>query len=127
MDGRANGGNGFHSLNKIQGKRPESQPDAGPVARFLEIAAKENGIEPDLGTPEDEIYTLEMFRAMQGVSDNDDEQPSQPSVEAPAAPAEAPMAEGGLMAMAAAGDEPAGPDTQASMLGYDAEDDNELG
>jgi len=96
---------------------------AGPVARFLEIAAKENGIEPDLGVPEEPIYTLEMFRAMQGVSDNE----NKPPVEQPAEPAAAPMEDGGLMAMAAAADEPATPDTQASMLGYDAEDDNELG
>jgi hypothetical protein len=87
---------------------------AGPIARFLEIAAKENGIEANLGTPEEEIYTLEMFRAMQGVSDNADE----PPVEPPAAP----PADGGLMAMGAETDAPADPDTQAAMLGLNEED-----
>jgi len=89
---------------------------AGPVARFIEIAAKENGIEAELGTPEEEIYTLEMFQAMQGVLDNEDEPPA----EQPAAP----PTEGGLMAMGAETGTPAtaDPDTQAAMLGLNEED-----
>ena len=94
---------------------------AGPVARYIDIMAKKNGIDAKLGTPEEKIYTVEMFEAMTGggMDDMDEDSPE-------AATEDATAPQSGLMGVApeiAPEAAPAG--VQSAMLGYSDDEEEE--
>lgn len=97
---------------------------AGPIARYLQILAKENGITADIGNEGiDEYMTLPRMKALAGVIDEEsggmpvDDMPVEAPVEAPE------ELSGGLMGLPPADSIDAAPaDVQGAMLGYGDEE-----
>lgn len=94
---------------------------SGPIARYIDIMAKKNDIDAKLGTPEEKIYTVEMFEAMTGggVDDMDEDAP-ETATEEDTAP------QGGLMGATPPGaPETAPAGVQSAMLGYSDDEEEE--
>lgn len=87
---------------------------AGPMARYLQLLAKQSGIDADMGIAEDQIMTLEHVKAISGAIEDDPVGDGVP--EDATAPVEADT--GGLMAMPAGGTDTAPESVQSGMLGY---------
>jgi len=112
-------------LNISNGKYPIdlSILIAGPIARFIEIRAKDYGIDPKMGTPKERIFTPEYFKFISGQkvsgSEGETETPSETSQEATEAP------KTGLMGTPTGSGENSAPaEVQSAMLGY-GDDENE--
>lgn len=111
----------FNMVNISDGKYPIdlSILIAGPLARYLEIVAKQNGIEADMGLEEDDLMTLTRAKALAGIIDGDDD--TDIDSEAEISPNEA--MSGGLMAPPTETDmEPADMASQEAMMGYGNEE-----
>jgi hypothetical protein len=97
---------------------------AGPVARYIDIMAKKNGVEAKMGTPEEKIYTVEMFEAIAGMGADEDGDSNTDTPEAPVQTAEAPQ--GGLMGVTPQpSNETAPAGVQSAMLGYSDDEEEE--
>ena len=101
---------------------------AGPVARYIEILAKDNGMTADMDTsiPGEEPITPTMLRLQMG-SVEDIEDIVEETADAPEEPQERPTApEGGLMGVPSAEmTEAASDDEQAAMLGMTDDEEEE--
>jgi hypothetical protein len=97
---------------------------AGPIARYLQVMAKQSGIKALVGNEdEDEYMTLPRLKALAGVmSEGEIETPVETMpVEAPQQPVEG--FSGGLMGMPTGeGPDPATEGVQSAMLGYGVEE-----
>jgi hypothetical protein len=112
----------INMINIGEGKYPIdlSLLIAGPIARYLQILAKQNGITADIGNEdEDEYMTLPRMKALAGIMD--EESGEEPMTDVPAESTEQAVEgmSGGLMGMPLEDDMGAAPaGVQDSMLGY---------
>lgn len=112
----------INMLNISNGKYPidVSLLIAGPIARYLQLVAKQNGITADIGNEgEDEYMTVARMKAMAGIIEEESGQDT--VTEAEISPNEGPS--GGLMAPPTSdGVLPADTASQSAMLGYGDEE-----
>lgn len=94
---------------------------AGPVARYIDIVAKQSGVKAEIGTPEDDLMTLEHAKGLAGILTEDDDTPEDMPVAAAEMASAAPS--GGLMGAPTGEGSMAAPEgVQQSMLGYGNEE-----
>lgn len=112
----------INMINISDGKYPidVSFLVAGPIARYIQLLAKQNGVTPEIGNEgADEYMTLARVKAMAGVMD--EEEAEQPDSEAEISPTETAL--GGFMTPPSPDDVmPSDTASQEAMLGYSDEE-----
>lgn len=112
----------FNMINISNGKYPidVSLLISGPIARYIQLLAKQNGITPEIGDEDDDEYiTMARVKAMAGVMD--EEEATDIDSEAEIIPTE--TASGGFMTPPSPDDVmPADMASQEAMLGYGDEE-----
>lgn len=112
----------INMINIADGKYPidVSLLVAGPIARYVQLLAKQNGITPEIGNEDDDEYiTLARVKAIAGVMD--EEEATDIDFQAEISPTE--TASGGFMTPPSPDDVmPADMASQEAMLGYGDEE-----